>query len=213
MNKCVIKTAEGDGEIENTKSHLSKLSHDIKRLTKIFADENIFYMRHLVAFFQEPVLPTSTITNENFRGVLEEIQNVSKKNKEPEIYQAVLEHTFNVLEDQFRDIGKDVFENSQIPQTNFKKAKPLNTNLSNLFKKHDSQNFKYYLQNIEELWKVLSTKPSEVLPKIFQCQSVLHLGGLVNSSIIAHSHQVSLSKLFIIFLGKCRRIIGGCLHS
>ena len=52
MNKCVIKTAEGDTEIENTKNHLAKLSFDIKRLTKIFADETVFNMNHLTDFFE-----------------------------------------------------------------------------------------------------------------------------------------------------------------
>ena len=189
----MIKTS-GDAEIENTKSHLNKLSFDIKRLIKIFEDENVFNMKHLFAYFQDMTqsLQKSTSFDQSLRGILTEINNLSIHNQKNDKLQDALEdHCLSSLEDQFAELKNEIFKNNQNAPVDLKTPKKLETGLSNVFRKSEEQSFKYLLQNIEELWKFIVNRPSENLKKGFRMQGMMHLGEFKNiNNVLAMSPQV-----------------------
>jgi len=214
MNKCVIKTS-GDAEIENTKSHLAKLSFDIRRLIKIFEDENIFYMKHLFGYFQDTAQNQQSTTSfdQSLKNILTEINKLSIDNQKKDDLQDVLEdHCLSSLEQQFSELQHTIFDGIQIPQVDLKTPKKLETGLSNVFRRGEERKFTYLLQGIEENWKIIVSKPCETLSKSFRLQSMVCLGEFnsINNTIAMSDQENTEENLMIAFpvtLGKSECLI------
>ena len=192
----VIKTS-GDAEIENTKSHLNKLNFDIKRLMKIFEDENVFYMKHLFAYFEDAVpgqrAPMTTF-DQSMKTVLDEINRLAVQGqRKDELQDALEEHCISALEEQFTELQNEIFENNPTPQVSLKAPKTLETGLSNIFRGTEDQSFKFLLQNIEEAWSFVTSKPCNTLKRTFRLRNILNLGEFASiSNVVALSPQVSI---------------------
>lgn len=207
MNKCkfssiniemtvtcigVIKTS-GDAEIENTKSPLNKLSFDIRRLIKIFEDEDVFYMRHLMTFFNEATTNVFSPTSfdQGLKSIFTEINNLTLQNQKRDgLQDALEEHCLSSLEKQFADLQNDVLDPS-LNILDSRVPKKLDTGLSNVFRRSEEHSFKYLLQNIEDSWKVVMSRPSETLRKTFRLKNIFYLGEFASiGNNVALSPQV-----------------------
>jgi len=151
-------------------------------------------MKHLFAYFQDMTQSQqkSTSFDQSLRGILTEINNLSIHNQKSDALQDALEdYCLSSLEDQFSELKNEIF-NNQVAPVDLKTPKKLETGLSNVFRKSEEQSFKYLLQNIEELWKLIMNKPSENLKRGFKMQRLVHLGEFKTiSNVLAMSPQVN----------------------
>ena len=157
-------------------------------------------MKHLFGYFQDTAQNQqgNTSFDQSLKNILTEINKLSIDNQKKDDLQDVLEdHCLSSLEQQFTELQHTIFDGVQIPQVDLKTAKKLDTGLSNVFRRSEEKKFTFLLQNIEEHWKIIVSRPCETLSKSFRLQSMVCLGEFSHiNNALAMSDQVK--KIFVI---------------
>lgn len=154
-----------------------------------------------MTFFNEStsnvISPTSF--DQSLKSIFTEINNLTLQNQKKDgLQDALEEHCLSSLEKQFADLQNDILDNSlNILDTRI--SKKLDTGLSNVFRRSEEHSFKYLLQNIEDSWKVVMSRPSETLRKTFRLRNILYLGEFISiGNNVALSPQVINIDVYVL---------------
>lgn len=186
----VIRSGDGETEIENTKSHLTKYNFDIDKLYRWLSDENLFYLKHLFAYFSDGMAESKTATQKSnvFQGLLQP--------RRPQMEVEEDDYPLRSIEDSikkaFTDFSAQAFSETQGPIVDTYKAPKLNNHYTQIFQQLPEATLKILLSSLEEVWNNIYQKPASSISAQIPLRTVLNLGLIdPNYGTVSYSPQVS----------------------